>query len=192
MASDVEIINNALSMLGEKNITSLTDNTVRARQAATLYGPTRDSVLRAHPWKCAIVRKQLAQLSTNPVYSWGHAFQLPADPYCLRVVSMNENQAWGESGEQWDVEGRTLVTNAGTANIKYVSRITDPNQYDSNLYECFALLLASKLAPLITGKDTTGVGLYKIYAQALQQARTVNGQEGTARRVDSGILSDFR
>lgn len=192
MASDVEIVNNALLMLGDQFITSLDDDTNRARLANSLYGPTRDSILRAHPWNCAVTRSSLAKLADAPAFGWVNAFQLPTNPYCLRVLDLNANQLRGVAGEQFRVEGRKLLTNAGTAHVRYICRITDPNQYDSLLYEAFSVLLASKMAYGITASNNNVEELVKLYQSLLQQARTINGQEGSPAHEYFGGLTDFR
>ena len=56
MATEVSICSNALRRLGDSPITSLTDNTERARLCNGFYEDARDAVLRSHPWNFAITR----------------------------------------------------------------------------------------------------------------------------------------
>jgi len=58
MATAVSICSNALRKLGDDPITSLTDDTERARLCNAFYEPTRDAVLRSHPWNFAIERQE--------------------------------------------------------------------------------------------------------------------------------------
>lgn len=192
MASDVEIVNNALCLLGENTVTSLADNTVRARLASQFYGPTRDAVLRAHPWNCAVDRASLGLLSEVPVFGWKYQFTLPTDPFCLRVLALNDYQPWGDSGCDFKVEGRALLANTMTANIRFIGRITDPNIYDSLLYEAFSARLAAKLAYPITKSAQTAQEMMKLYEELLQQARSINGQEGSPSFQRDGTLLEVR
>lgn len=192
MASDVEIVNNALSLLGDNPIVSLDDDNVRARIANTMYGPTRDAVLRAHPWNCAITRAALPLISNAPLYGFSNQYQLPTDPYCLRVLSLNEVQEYGDPGDVFKIEGRQLLTNEGTANIRYIARITDPNQYDTLLYECLSARLAAKLCYPVTGSTSLAQAMIALYEGFLKEARTINGQEGSPDRSDVTILSALR
>jgi hypothetical protein len=192
MASDVEICNNALSLLGDKPIVSLADDTVRARIASQFYGVTRDAVLRSHPWNCAIARAALPLLTELPVYGWAHKFQLPVDPYCLRVLACNDNEDRAYPGDTFKVEGRTLMTNSAAAKIRFIQRITDPNQYDTLLYEAFSARLAAKLAYPVTGSTSLSKSMWDLYVGFLKEARTVDGQEGSPDRYDVTTLLDVR
>ena len=59
MATEVSICSNALRQLGDDPITSLTDDTERARLCNALYPDARDSVLRSHPFNFSITRASL-------------------------------------------------------------------------------------------------------------------------------------
>lgn len=192
MASDVEIVNNALSMIGDKAIVALTDDTTRARLANQLYGPTRDAVLRSHPWNCAITRATLPLLSATPIYGWSQQFQLPSDPYCLRVLACNDDEERAMSGSVFKIEGRKLLINQTSANIRYIQRITDPNQYDTLLYEAFSARLAAKMAYPVTGSTTLSKSMWDLYLGFLKEARTIDGQEGSPDRYDVTTLLDVR
>lgn len=60
MASDVEICNRALQLLGAGRITSLAEDSPAAKEMARAYDPVRLRELRAHPWNFSIKREQLA------------------------------------------------------------------------------------------------------------------------------------
>ena len=51
--SDVEIVNNALYLIGAKPIASFTEGTDRANLYNSVYPITRDATLRVHPWRFA-------------------------------------------------------------------------------------------------------------------------------------------
>jgi|HigsolmetaAR203D_1030402.scaffolds.fasta_scaffold04141_4 hypothetical protein len=172
MTSVVGICNRALSLLGQKSITSLEDNDQAARLCAETYGPVRDAVLRDHPWNCAIARADLAPLSERPAFGFGRQFELPAD--CLRVLEL-----WGTDGP-WKIEGRRLLTDATRALIRYIRRVEDPNQFDALLVEAIAARLAADLCEPITQKSTLTQSLWELYGQKLRAARSADAQEGTA------------
>ena len=88
MATEVSICSNALRKLGDDPITSLTEDTERARLCNAFYESSRDSLLRSHPWNFAITRATLAKLSSTPAYGFAYQYALPTDPYCLRVLEM--------------------------------------------------------------------------------------------------------
>lgn len=192
MASDVGIANDALSMLGDKVITSFDDDTTRARLVKALYADTVDSCLRAHPWNCAVTRKSLAKLTADPVYGWDAQFTLPSDPYCLRVLALNDDEECGDAGDYFKVEGRKLLTNATTADIKFIKRVTDPNDYDALLKAAIVAKLAEGMAYSITGSLSVAVAMAQKYESVIREARTVDGQEGSPDVTSISILGDVR
>jgi hypothetical protein len=141
VTSVVAIINNALNIIGASNIIDLNENTKTARVMNQMYENIRDDVFRAHPWNCLIRRAELAQEVTAPLFDYAHQYALPADPYCLRVLEFQngsmtypyENLVGQGNKPFFVIEGRKLLTDSGTARIKYVGRVTDATQYDAGL-----------------------------------------------------------
>jgi len=182
--SEVHICNEALSLLGASTIISLTAATENARRCNMLYEPTRDALLRKHRWRFAINRATLAALADGPAYGYDHAFQLPTDPYCLRVLEMYEER---ENGEDWQIEGRTLVTNSDTARIKYIQRVTDPNQFDESFREALVYELASKLAIPITNSRSLAEAMRLQAELKIAEAIEMNAIESRADDDDMPI-----
>ena len=79
MATEVSICSNALRRLGDSPITSLTEDTERARLCNALYEPARDSLLRSHAWNFAITRASLAKATESPAFEFANQFILPTD-----------------------------------------------------------------------------------------------------------------
>ena len=158
MASDVGICNLALYLLGMEPITAISppDNTDRARLCAAWYPISRDAVLRAHDWNFAIERQELnLDTPSNPVSGYTYQFVLPTDPYCLRVIEVNEDPT-----ADWVVEGRRLLTDDSTAIIKYLAQITTPGNFDSLFVEALAAKMATNLGPLVV-KPPGGLNVVK-------------------------------
>ena len=99
--SETELVNQALAMIGASRIQSIGDmSTQKGAQAATLYYPTRDALLRRGRWNFARTFTTLATLAATPAnlallpdpdYSgqirYSGAFQLPNDYVRLSAVS---------------------------------------------------------------------------------------------------------
>lgn len=191
-ASEVDIVNGALRRLGDKPITSLTDDTVRARLANGLFTEVRDSVLRAHPWNCAVNRVELALIVATPSHGYDYQFQLPTDPYCLRILSVNALLGDNDPGDEWKVEGRKLLCNSSTAKIRYIGQVTDPNNFDSMLYEAIMLRMAAEMAYPITGSTSVATLMWNLFETKMKEARGVDGQEGTPEQANDTTLLDVR
>ena len=182
--SAVAICNMALSLLGDEPITSLTDNSTRARLCNLRYEHIRDATLRSHPWNFALLRAELAELEAEPLFDWDKAFQLPTD--CLRVLRLNS------ADDEFVIEGRSLLTDATTAQIRYISQVTDPGQYDSLFIEAFAARLAADICQKLTGNSGRADTLWQQYERKLQEALGADGQEGSDENLTSDIFIEAR
>lgn len=185
MPSIVQICSNALTKLGAEPITSFDDNSNRSKLCQAYYPDVRDAVLRSYPWNCAIVRGTPALDATEPTYGYSYRFALPVDPYCLRVLDV-------EDGVEYRIEGRYLLCDESGVNIKYIARITDPGAYDSLLVEAIECRLAAELAYPITRSPTLIDAMWKLYEVKLREARGVDGQEGTPEYWQSNALTEVR
>jgi tryptophan-rich sensory protein len=157
--TDAEIANNALCLLGVSPINSLSDVSVQAQLADRLYSSTRDEVLLSHLWNFAMKRATLTA-TTAPTSGWSYAYTLPAD--CLRVVQLNGFEA-NETQDEHAVEGGVLVTDAATAAVRYLARITDTTAYPPLFLEALALKLAAKMAGSLTQDRTLSAELTDRY-----------------------------
>jgi|TARA_R110002073_G_scaffold33206_3_gene99857 hypothetical protein len=191
MATEVSICSNALRKLGDDPITSLTEDTERARLCNAFYNTARDSLLRSHPWNFAITRASLTRLSSTPAYGFAYQYALPTDPYCLRVLEM-EYQDYIFKIENLATEGRVLLSDESTAKILYVGRITDTTLFDSLFIDTLTAHLALKLAYPITNSVTLQAQMQKLYQAKLSEARSVDGQEGFIDDLVSDTFTDFR
>src|SRR5688572_8267905 len=115
--SDTEICNIALGHLGEAPITSLNEDSKAAWACNLHYALTRDELLRGHRWNFAKDRVQLSELAEGPAFGWARQFQLPAD--CLRVLEFNDQEIGDWISEEYEIEGRRLLTDAAVARIVY-------------------------------------------------------------------------
>jgi hypothetical protein len=176
MDSQVAVINEALLLLGVDEIMDIEENSTPARKAKAAWPGTRDEVMRVHPWKCCSFRASLAQAGTPPAWGWSYRYQLPTDPYCLRVLRMEDPEA------AWTVEGRSLLTNETTANILHIGRVDIIPNWDALLAECVAGKLAAKLAFKLTASSKLRTEMFDYYNKILKEARSVDAMEGQAER----------
>ena len=184
--TEVSICSSALTKLGDETITSLTDDNDRARKCNLLYGSTRDSVLRSHPWNFALKRASLAALVDAPIWEYDYAYQLPAD--CLRLVKTNAN-----TKDVHKIEGRQIYTDAvAPLLILYVRRVEETTDFDANFVDALIVRLAFELANVITGKKRYAEEMWGEYQTKLAHARTIDGMEGSPEVLDDHTLTDFR
>lgn len=183
MASEVDIINSSLNMVGASNIISRGEDSKSARITNQRYDYVRDAVLRAHPWNCAIKRVEVAADSDTPAFGYTYQFTLPTDPYCLRVLGLDYMDI------DFSVEGRKIHSDESTINLKYIARVTDPNEYDQLLIEAIAARLAADTSfALVQSTSLTGT-MFTLYEQKLSEARFVDATEGTPGALNNVTVS---
>lgn len=192
-SSPTQIVNLALSRIGQKPLTSLDNDTNSAALLARLhYDDTRKAVLQTLPWKFALRRIELAELVDAPVYQWDHQYQLPSNALYVVSTSMDEDGDGG-TGEAWDVEGRTIVTDAGSPiQILYVEDIEDVVQFDALFVDAFAERLAAELVYGITKNVAQRERILQVYSAKVENAAAVNGQQGSQVVIESNSLVNVR
>lgn len=179
MASVVDICNTALNQLGASTILTLTEDSKNARLCNARYTQIRDAVFRSHPFNCLQKRVELSSSTITP--AWGYSFQydLPGD--CLRLLRILDYDS------DHKVEGRSILSNNSSMKILYISRITDPNQYDELLRETISAALAADIAYAITSNNTTQQNMIALYQDKLRDARFVDSTEGYNTTQEDGM-----
>lgn len=151
MADATTICNLALAHIGEVQILNIDEESKEARTCKTFYDQTRDECLREHRWNFAMKRVELSRLVDKPLAKWLYQYQLPTD--CLRVLEVNDFDE-REPDVRFAIEGRALLTDEETANIRYIWRVNTASLFDPLFIEAFAVKLASKMAKPVTGNST--------------------------------------
>lgn len=170
MPSVVDVVNRALDKLGYGPITSLDDGDKPANLATRTWPIVRDQVLRDHPWNFAVSRAITAPDSTAP--SWGFSYRhlMPSD--LLRLLEVRDL-----STSEYQLEGRYILTDESVLYIRYIARVTDPNQYDSLFVDTVASRLAYEMAESLTQSNTKRELAWQEYTDGLERARRADAQE---------------
>jgi|TARA_R100001591_G_scaffold16934_1_gene23288 hypothetical protein len=179
MASIVDICNGALNQLGASTIITLTEDSKNARLCNARFTQIRDSVFRSHPWNCLQKRVELAADTDTPAWGFTSQFTIPAD--CLRVLSILDFDS------DHKIEGRKILTDNSSMKILYVSRVTDPNEYDELLRETLSAALAADIAYAVTSSNPTASNMYKLFQDKLKEARFVDSTEGQNMNPEKGM-----
>lgn len=179
MASVVDICNTALNQLGASTILTLTEDSKNARLCNARYTQIRDAVFRSHPFNCLQKRVELSSSTTTPAWGYSFKYDLPGD--CLRLLRILDYDS------DHKVEGRSILSNNSSMKILYISRITDPNQYDELLRETISAALAADIAYAITSNNTTQQNMIALYQDKLRDARFVDSTEGYNTTQEDGM-----
>ena len=179
MASVVDICNGALNQLGASTILTLTEDSKNARLCNARFTQVRDSVFRSHPWNCLQKRVELAADTDTPAWGFTSQFTIPAD--CLRVLTILDFDS------DYKIEGRKILTDNSTMKILYISRVTDPNEYDELLRETLSAALAADIAYAVTSSNPVAKNMYDLFQQKLKEARFVDSTEGQNMNPEKGM-----
>ena len=199
MTERVDVVNIALSLLGQNEIESLEDSGKAATQMKLHYAIARDATLEAYEWGFAIERFVPNPLETGPLWGWENAFPIPAG--ILRVLEVDRNSATRavlrdsrQERNQVDhvVEGRNILANESVIHCTGISRVEQEGLF-SNL---FIHALAGKLAILTCYAITESHGkldrISAIYGGFISEAKTRDGMQHTTRRMRTRSLSRVR
>ena len=162
MASQVEVVNAALTLLGEARITSIDDDVKAARESKALLDINRDSLMAGYNWSFAMARASLIASADAPAFGYDNEFPLPSNPYCLRILQVGDTFVGvdmanyrSSSTEEFQIEGRSILTNmSAPLHLRYVRRVTDTAQWSPNFVKAFAAYMAVDLAEPLTQSDT--------------------------------------
>lgn len=183
--SQTEIVNLALTRLGQDRVISIDDDNESARVIRSLWDFTRDAVLASYPWKFAIKRTSLPALSAAPAYGWGRQFTVPEE--CLRLVQVGDDYVFYTGLlETFQLEGGVILTNeAAPLRLRYVQRVATVGLWPVLFGRVVALQLAIDACEKLTSSAAKQGVLNEAYAVAVAQARKQSAIERPPQRADN-------
>jgi hypothetical protein len=190
MATDVDVINNALDRIGTDPITSRAQNTSAAKWMNRRFDNLRDAEL-CKRWRFAITRVELTASVTVPVGTlYTVQYDLPSD--CLQMVQVSEwyfpSMTDYRTGPEAPFvrEGRALLTNEPSPLfLRYVKQVTDPTDWDPWFIECLGARLAYEGCERVTGSSGKKQDLLRDYRMVLDEAIAADAIE-----VAPDVLAD--
>lgn len=189
MSSQVQICNAALIRLGASTITSITENTAEAKLCNNIFTDLADDVMIEGSWTSTIRRASLARTSDTPAFEYTYSFQLPVDPFCLKVLNTNESVP---GDVQHVIENDRLLTDNSTVKIRYIARLTDTTDWDPMLRKAFVARLTAELAYSLTGDARKAAQEFERYRLLVQESLAINNQQGSKQIISSLDLTEVR
>jgi len=186
--SKISLINDALTHLGANRIVSLDDTSTESAVMNQIYDGVLDSVMRAYPWNALINRTQLVASTITPSYEFDYQYPLPTDPYCLRVLQMNETNA----DDRWKIEGRNLLTDASTCKIKFIGRPADVGDIDGLLAAALSARLAADASYTLVQSNQFQNSMWSLYAAKMEEAKIVDHVESSRDFLVNTRLEEVR
>lgn len=195
MASKTEICNYALALVAIESISSVDAATEPARLCKLHLEQTTREVLRMAYWRSCRRRAALVLNTQAPAFGWAKSYPLPVD--WLRMVSFNECDPDNVRRVMFEVEGRELLTDEGSARIVYIRDITlesaggSWNAMDPLLTKAVYTALAAKLAWPMQQSRTLADSLNAQVVEYVKQAKTINARDAFEPVQQSGDGSSW-
>lgn len=196
MATDLAIVNKALSLLGEGLLTAgqlTTPDDDTSRAVSSIFEMARKAVLRDCRPQCARKYATLVVDGTPPTNpDFLYVFDLPSD--CLRLLTVFSAEAGSAVIEgvgaavvtRWRITGRNLLTDVGTASCEYIYD-APTTAFDPLTDEAFAYYLAWQLAIPLTESRVVASDMNEQYLIAQQRLQATDENEGQIDRYDAAI-----
>jgi len=187
LTKEVDVCNQSLDRIGSKNFTLAVQTGVEALKCITIYTQTRNALLRSFEWSFASARKTLSPEVNDPEFEWDYRFKLPDD--YLRFKSDYGLDDSYDVDARFTIEGNYYLTNNDEVDLRYIKKVTNPDDFDPLFTEVLVLTLAKKLIPALAGTKSPTLleDVGRDLADALSHARTVCRQE-----VNVSGRSDWR
>jgi hypothetical protein len=197
MATDLDMANAALGLLGQDPLTTL-NNSVNAKQIPLVnrYLPmAKASTLRERDWNCVRGRAALQLLTTDEsLGEWTYSYRLPQDCLCIRrFISIDGRYAYAKYSVEIDAAGKRVIhTDIGDAKIIYTRNVTNVTVWDQNLFDACTAQLAMRL----TGPITRDFKMAQVFMQDFQmlfeKAIASDEGEGNIEIITNSPLVDVR
>jgi len=187
-STETAVANEALSHIRVPAIVDIdADQSNTAMVLRKHFASVRDTSIRRYPWNFASRRAKLSKLVDAPAFGFCYQYGLPTDPWCLRVLEVNECD--GKDGE-WKVEGRLILTDyCSPIRVRYLARETAVANWDAQFRTAFAFALASACAPELAKDGAITESMSEQAQAAFLDAFPSDAIEGTADEVpESDVL----
>lgn len=177
--SDIDIASRALVLIGAEPITSFTAQSTEATVANAIYEDMVRTTLCSSRWRFATNQAELNLLTAVPTGRYDRAHQLPADLLMLHAITVNDAVV------QYNVYGDKVFSDSASSDTLVADYTFRALEQDFPSYFTVALQfsLAAAFALGIARDEQLSSVLEGKGAQLLQQAKTLDSQQQTTRKL---------
>jgi len=187
--SGIDIASRGLILIGAEPITSFSSDSTEALVASNLYEDTVRTALCASRWRFATNQAALNKLTQAPTGRFDVAHQLPVDMLMLHAVTVDDQLI------EYTVYGDKLFHDVVTSSDIVADYTYRAKELDFPSYFTLAVeySLASSFALAIARDEAMAQMMERKAAQLMQQAKTLDSQQQTTRRlVTSRFIAERR
>jgi len=181
LITKVQLVSNALLLLGGTTITSLTENSTGAKLGANLFENTYLSMLQNHRWRFAVKTQELNQLSAKPDTGYEYAYQLPND-FLYSVKG---------DARDYAVYDNQIHCNQRTFQLDYVHRVSE-DLLPAYFAKALEYNLAAQFAIPLTGDINKASHYDKVFMDAIRKAKFTDSSQYPEVAVQDQPYVDIR
>lgn len=177
--SDIDIAARALVLIGAEPITSFTSTSTEALVASNIYEDVVQTALCASRWRFATNQAVLNLLTATPTGRFATAHQLPNDLLMLHAVTVNS------ANIEYNVYGDKVFSDMSSGDVVVADYSFRAGEQDFPSYFTLSVeyALAAAFALAIARDEQLANMFEKKAAQLMQQAKTLDSQQQTTRRI---------
>ena len=187
----VDICARALVMIGASPISSFSDGSTEALVASNVYEDVVEASLSRHRWKFATNQKQLSLLSTAPEAKYEYAYQLPANPGVLHIVSLSVNDYIIPYTRYKDMIYVNTYGSNHSLILDYIYRVEE-EYFPAH----FRLALEYELASLFAGSVSRDAGMIREFKSMADRqfliSKNIDASEVTNKKLDTSRYINLR
>lgn len=185
MASKIDLVSNALILIGDNPINSLTGNAKAQVVASNLYDSIVQAELSKHDWGFARKKVQVSKTTdTLPDSEYDSVHQLPSDLLVLREVRPRQG---------YRVYGKKIYSNNGTQKmtIDYTANVAE-SFWPPYFEEMIQYALARNFATPIRDSAAARAEMTNEYLNASRMARYQDSQQYPTEQLASSPFIEAR
>jgi hypothetical protein len=199
--SPTQIVNLALSWLGQNQINALTDEQHEAQVMDANYQLSRDKVLNDNAWTFAIRREVLAPIVPAPAFGFDNQFLIPSDVLFVHRVLRPQSagatlfsQVRSRTGvnADWIREGNHILAREEVIHCIFIVRVTNADLFSPSFIHALAARLAADTALTFTENRKLKEDMEIMYMNKLAEAQYADGRQGRTERIQSNLLTGTR
>ena len=203
MSARIDVVNRALTWMGEQPITSLEDDSNNALIMKANYDLSRDSLLELHEWSFAMDEWIPAVDPTAPDWVAANRFRIPAD--LLRITAVEPNRsgplpAFSDMRRtilrrpqaDYVVESGFIITDEDSIVIRGIRKMEDEGRFSNLFCDALSGRLAMDTCFAFTEDATKWNAMSALYQVKVQEAKSRDGLQGSNRRIRNRSLQNVR